>query len=143
MRCPLHVAAGTCASLPVIQMLTQAYPNDGKTPLTLTCDAACELFEGDRNSYEREPPSCSHPPSLGLSPHALSSYVLDAPFLGVILSQLATESGVFICSMFSSSQTNICSEMNSNNPYQVLEKLTHVEFMPGRIIVHNFRKALN
>ena len=64
MRCPLHVAAGTRASLPVIQMLTQAYPDacdiqdvDGKTPLTLACDAACELFEGDRNSHEREPPS--------------------------------------------------------------------------------------
>ena len=63
-RCPLHVAAGTRASLSVIQMLTQAYPDacdiqdvDGKTPLTLTCDAACELFEGDQNSYGREPPS--------------------------------------------------------------------------------------
>ena len=51
-------------SLPVIQMLPQAYPNAcdiqdvyGKTSLTLTCDAACELFEGDRNSYEREHPS--------------------------------------------------------------------------------------
>ena len=30
---------------------------DGKTPLTLTCDAACELFKGDQNSYDREPPS--------------------------------------------------------------------------------------
>ena len=45
-------------------MLTQAYPDacdiqdvDGKTPLTLTCDAACELFEGDQNSYGRETPS--------------------------------------------------------------------------------------
>ena len=65
MRCPLHVAAGTRASLPVMKILSDAYPDacdiqdiDGKTPLTLACDAACELFEGDQNtSTKRVPPS--------------------------------------------------------------------------------------
>jgi len=61
-RTPLHVAAGTRARLPVIELLAEAYPTacgirdkDGKTPLHLACDASCELFEGDARSV-REPP---------------------------------------------------------------------------------------
>ena len=65
MQCPLHVAAGTRAVLPVMKVLTKAYPDacdiqdsDGKTPLILACDATCELFEGDQDSFKpREPPS--------------------------------------------------------------------------------------
>lgn len=62
-RTPLHVAAGTRASLPVIELLAKAYPRacdiqdkDGKTPLHLACDCACNLFEGD-GDFTREPPS--------------------------------------------------------------------------------------
>mmetsp|Transcript_11174 Transcript_11174/g.27469 ORF Transcript_11174/g.27469 Transcript_11174/m.27469 type:complete len:266 (+) Transcript_11174:66-863(+) len=53
-RTPLHVAAGTRASLPTIQLLARAYPQacaiqdeDGRTPLHLACDSSCKLFEGD------------------------------------------------------------------------------------------------
>jgi len=62
-RTPLHIAAGTHASLSTIQLLSDAYPGactihdeDGKTPLHLACDSECELFEGGRDSM-REPPS--------------------------------------------------------------------------------------
>jgi hypothetical protein len=62
-RTPLHVAVGTRANLATIQLLADACPvacsvrdEDGKTPLHLACDSACELFEGDRYC-ERDPPS--------------------------------------------------------------------------------------
>lgn len=63
-RTPLHVAAGTRANLATIQLLTDACPvacsvrdEDGKTPLHLACDSACELFKGDKDRGERDPPS--------------------------------------------------------------------------------------
>jgi len=69
-RTPLHVAVGTRASLPLIQLLAKAYPRaceiqdkDGKTPLHLACDNEGEIFEADDEDddamvvTEREPPS--------------------------------------------------------------------------------------
>ncbi|KAL7530743.1 hypothetical protein ACHAXR_006255 [Thalassiosira sp. AJA248-18] len=62
-RTPLHVAAGTRASFPIIKLLAEAFPRacviqdeDGMIPLHLACDSACELFEGDGDST-RDPPS--------------------------------------------------------------------------------------
>ncbi|KAL7537411.1 hypothetical protein ACHAXR_007801 [Thalassiosira sp. AJA248-18] len=62
-RTPLHVAAGTRASLPLIKLLAESCPQacdiqdaDGKTPLHLACDSACEMFEGDGDSA-KDPPS--------------------------------------------------------------------------------------
>lgn len=50
------------ASLQTIKLLAEAYPGacdikdiDGKTPLHLACDSACELFEGEGDPV-REPP---------------------------------------------------------------------------------------
>ena len=63
-RTPLHIAAGMRANLSTIQLLTDVYPaacaipdKDGMTPLHLACDSACELFVGDEQCCEREPPS--------------------------------------------------------------------------------------
>ncbi|KAL7537337.1 hypothetical protein ACHAXR_007747 [Thalassiosira sp. AJA248-18] len=62
-RTPLHVAAGTGASFPIIKLLAEAFPqacviqdDDGMIPLHLACDSACQLFEGDGDSA-RDPPS--------------------------------------------------------------------------------------
>lgn len=51
-RTPLHVAAGSGASSPVVKILAAKYPRacniqdeDGRTPLHFACDAECELFE--------------------------------------------------------------------------------------------------
>jgi hypothetical protein len=63
-RTPLHIAVGTRANLPTIQMLAGACPaacavldEDGKTPLHLACDSSCELFKGDdERECKREPP---------------------------------------------------------------------------------------
>jgi hypothetical protein len=63
-RTPLHVAAGMRANLATIQLLTDAYPvacsvrdEDGRTPLHLACDSACELFKGDKDRGKCDPPS--------------------------------------------------------------------------------------
>jgi len=62
-RTPLHIAAGMMASLPIMQLLSDAYPHactmgddGGRTPLHLVCDSTCALFEGGQESM-REPPS--------------------------------------------------------------------------------------
>ncbi|KAL7533226.1 hypothetical protein ACHAWF_004400 [Thalassiosira exigua] len=61
-RTPLHVAAGSSASLEVIGCLAANYPHacnirdeDGRTPLHFACDASCILFDEDRH-IPRAPP---------------------------------------------------------------------------------------
>jgi len=62
---PLHIAAGIHANLStIVQLFTDAYPaactildKDGMTPLHLACVSTCELFMGDEQGYEHEPPS--------------------------------------------------------------------------------------
>jgi hypothetical protein len=61
-RTPLHVAAGSSASLEVIGCLAAYYPHacniqdeDGRTPLHFACDTSCVLFEEDRH-MPRAPP---------------------------------------------------------------------------------------
>ncbi len=56
-RTPLHVAAGLRVSPLLIRLIAHAYPaacytvdDDGKTPLHLTCDSSCELFEEDEDN---------------------------------------------------------------------------------------------
>jgi len=58
-RTPLHVAAGTGASVNVINALLDANPRacraqdvDGRTPLHMACDRSCILFEGSCNSRD-------------------------------------------------------------------------------------------
>lgn len=60
-RSPLHVATGCCASYDTMQVLVRAYKGacaiqdiDGKTPLIIACDTACELYE--RKLYSTRPP---------------------------------------------------------------------------------------
>jgi hypothetical protein len=63
-RTPLHIAAGSGASLLVMKVLTMKYPEacniqdeDGSTPLHFACDSSCELFEDNEESSSRGRPS--------------------------------------------------------------------------------------
>ena len=69
-RMPLHFAVGAWADLCIIELHAKAYPGvcavhdeDGKTPLHLACDSACELFVGAAISSKLNPFHKLHRPS--------------------------------------------------------------------------------
>ncbi|KAL7537418.1 hypothetical protein ACHAXR_007808 [Thalassiosira sp. AJA248-18] len=128
-RTPLHIAAGTRASLPLIKLLAEACPQacdiqdaDGKTPLHLACDSACEMFEGDGDSTRARDPPCYYVLEALIQASPLSVLVEDLDDMSALEHAIVSDASIQVVKLLQNvtqkqrAQQNMHLSMNKSTP---------------------------